>query len=191
MSYVQRRRFLWILFLAGIAVVAAVAASGTTLVPMRFEELAEKATAVVRLRCVSTGSLVEQGEIWTETRFQTVSTEKGAVEDTVTVRMPGGRLNGLHSRVDGAPEFVQGEEVYLFLWRGRDGTLRVLGWTQGTFRIRRDAKSGRESVTQDSASAVFEPETRKFREDGVRDMPVSEFRRKLRTTLEEVRKWDE
>ena len=39
MSYVERRRFLWVLFLAGIALAAAVANS-TTLARMSFDELA-------------------------------------------------------------------------------------------------------------------------------------------------------
>jgi uncharacterized protein (DUF2141 family) len=45
MSFVQRRRFLWILFLAGLALLA-VAANATTLSRLRFEELANKATEI-------------------------------------------------------------------------------------------------------------------------------------------------
>jgi len=51
MSYVQRRRFLWALLLALLALLAVVA-NGTTLARMRFEELARQATAVARLRCL-------------------------------------------------------------------------------------------------------------------------------------------
>ena len=40
----------------------------------------------------------------------------------------------------------------------------VLGWSQGTFRIARNADTGMEIVTQDSAMAsVFDPGTREFR----------------------------
>jgi hypothetical protein len=39
MSFAQRRRFLWILFLAGLAMLA-IAANATTLSRLRFEELA-------------------------------------------------------------------------------------------------------------------------------------------------------
>src|SRR2546429_4578973 len=51
MSFVQRRRFLWILFLAGLALLA-IAANATTLSRLRFEELANQATAIARLRCI-------------------------------------------------------------------------------------------------------------------------------------------
>src|SRR6266700_389089 len=72
MSFVQRRRFLWILFLAGLALLAAVA-NATTLSRLRFEELANQATAVARLRCLGVESKWENGEIWTETRFEMVT----------------------------------------------------------------------------------------------------------------------
>ena len=184
MSYVQRRRFLWILFLAGIGLLAAVAASGTTLVALRFEELAERATVVARLRCLGVRSFAERGEIWTETQFEVMKIEKGLLGGEVTVRLPGGHAEGARSRVDGVPGFVAGEEVYLFLWRGNDGTYRVLGWVQGTFRIRRDARTGIERVTQDSANAAeFDAETRTFRRQGLREIPVEQFESKLRAAM--------
>jgi len=46
MSYVERRRFLWVLFLAGLALLAAVAASATTLSRLKLEDLAQESTAV-------------------------------------------------------------------------------------------------------------------------------------------------
>lgn len=189
MSYVERRRFLWILFWWGIGLIVVVAgaaaARGTTLVALRFDELTGRATAVARVRCVSARSLVERGEIWTETQFEVVKSEKGLLGGLVTVRLPGGRAAGLHAHVDGVPEFAAGEELYLFLWGGENGTYRVLGWTQGTFRIRREAKSGAERVTQESANAaVFDAEKRVFRRDGIRAMSVARFEEKLRGVLE-------
>jgi len=97
--------------------------------------------------------------------------------------------------VDGVPEFAAGEEVYLFLWKGEEGDVRrlgqnasrfrILGWTQGTFRVRRNEKTGRETVTQDSTgAAVFDVRTRAFRRDGIWEMAVGEFRSKLRAVLE-------
>lgn len=49
MSYVQRRRFLWIIFVASI-VLAAVVANATTLARLNFDDLAQQAAAVARLR---------------------------------------------------------------------------------------------------------------------------------------------
>jgi hypothetical protein len=183
MSYVQRRRFLWIIFLAGM-VLATVAANATTLARLSFDNLAQQAAAVARLRCISSESHWDGGEIWTETRFEVVERNKGPLGGTVTVRMLGGRAGSLYSRVDGVPAFRAGEEVYLFLWGKPGEPYRVLGWSQGTFRIAHDARSGEEKVTQESASAKFNPRSRQFHSEGIRGMAVPAFREKLRQALE-------
>lgn len=183
MSYIQRRRFLWILFLGGLALLA-IAAHATTLTRLRLEDLAQESTAVARLRCLGAESFWENGEIWTETRFEVLEREKGLLPGIITIRLLGGSAQHLHSRVDGVPAFRPGEEVYLFLW-GREGEpYRVLGWSQGTFRISRNPDSGLETVTQDSAAApIFDPRTHAFHRFGVRNLPVSLFRERLHKAL--------
>jgi hypothetical protein len=182
MSYVQRRRFLWIVFLAGI-VLAAVVANATTLARMSFDHLAHKAAAVARLRCISSASHWDGGEIWTETQFEVVERNKGSLGGTVTVRMLGGRAGNFYSRVDGVPTFRSGEEVYLFLWGKPGEPYRVLGWSQGTFRIAHDARGGAERVTQESASANFDSHSRQFHSEGIKGMALPAFQEKLRQAL--------
>ena len=186
MSFVQRRQFLWILFLGGLALLA-LAASATTLTRLRFEELAKQATAVARMRCLGAEARWENGEIWTDTRFEVVEPAKGVLPGVVTVRTLGGTIGNLHSRVEGVPEFRAGEEAYVFLW-GREGEpLRILGWSQGTFRISRDTRTGVETVTQDSAVVpIFDPRTREFQRSGTRNLPVVSFQIKLRKALERI-----
>ena len=183
MSYVERRRFLWILFIAALALLA-VAASATTLARLKLEDLAQESTAVARMRCLGTTSQWEQGEIWTETRFEVLQREKGALPAVVTVRLLGGNVGQLHSHVDEVPAFRAGEEVYLFLWAREGEPYQVLGWSQGTFRIARNPQSGLEMVTQDSASAaIFDPNARTFRRGGIRNLPVAIFIEKLHNAL--------
>jgi hypothetical protein len=183
MSYVQRRRFLWILFLGGLALLA-VAASATTLSRLKLEDLAQESTAVARLRCLSATSQWEHGEIWTETRFEVLQREKGVLPGIVTVRLLGGHVGHLHSHVDEVPAFRTGEEVYLFLWTREGEPYQVLGWSQGTFRIACNPQSGLEMVTQDSASAaIFGPQARAFRGAGIRNLPVAIFREKIHKAL--------
>jgi hypothetical protein len=184
MSYVERRRFLWILLLAALTLLALVA-NATTLARIRFEELARQATAIARLRCLGSKSLWENGEIWTDTDFEVVEQAKGSLSATATVRTLGGTLGHLHSRVEETPTFHPGEEVYLFLWRRETEPLCVLGWLQGTFRIARDGSTGVETVTQDSAAArVFDPQTRRFIHSGIRNLPIASFQLKLRKVLD-------
>jgi hypothetical protein len=190
MSYVERRRFLWMLLLIGLGILAisALMANATTLMPLRFEELVQESTAVARLRCLGSESRWERGEIWTETRFEVVELDKGLLPGLVTVRLVGGSYGHLHSRVDGVPVFRAGEEVYLFLWRRQGEPYSILGWSQGTFRIARHGETGVETLTQDSAlAAIFDPRTRAFRRGGIRNLPVGLFRAKLWKALAEER----
>jgi hypothetical protein len=190
MSFVDRRRFLLILLVTGliVLVLAAALTNATTLARLSFEDLARGATAVARLKCLGSEVRWEQGEIWTDTRFEVVERAKGLLGGIVTVRTMGGTHGNLQSIVDGAPVFRPGEEVYLFLWARPGEPYRVLGWSQGTFRIRRNDDTGIETVTQDSAAApLFDPRIRRFRHDGIRNLPVGIFQLKLRRALQEDR----
>ncbi len=184
MSYVERRRFLWILLLAALALLAIVA-NATTLARMQFEELARHATAVARVRCLAATSFWENSEIWTDTNFEVVEQMKGLLPGVIRIRTLGGSIGNLHSRIEDVPVFHPGEEAYLFLW-GREGEpLRVLGWSQGTFRIARDARTGVETVTQDSSAVpVFDPRTRRFQRGRIRNLPLAIFQLKLKKALE-------
>lgn len=95
----------------------------------------------------------------------------------ITIRVPGGRAGHFMEAVDGAPKFRPGDELVLFLQASRAGGYSVAGWVEGAFRISRGARAGTETVTQDSTSfAVFDPVTRAFHREGIRRMPLEEFR---------------
>jgi len=114
-----------------------------------------------------------------------VELNKGLLPDVISIRMLGGSIGSLHSRIEGVPAFREGEEAYVFLWAREGEPFRVLGWSQGTFRIMKDSR-GIERVTQDSAAApLFDPRTRRFQHGGIRSLPVAIFQLKLRKAREE------
>jgi len=163
---------------------AAWPAAATTLVRMSLDELARAAGLVVRARCVSTESRWENGEIWTLATFEVSEALKGVPATRVQVRLLGGQVGHFKSTVDGVPRFQAGEEAYLFLEQAPQGDYFVTSWVQGTFRIRRDARTRQETVTQDTSGlAVFDPTTRQFRPGGVRRLPVEEFRQLVRDAV--------
>lgn len=163
----------------------ALAAGATTLARMSLEELAGAAEVIARVRCLDSESRWEAGEIWTFTRFEVVETLKGTAPRLLTVRLLGGRAGHSVSLVEGVPRFRSGEEAVLFLERSRADSFSVTSWVQGTFRIRRNAQTGEETVTQDSSRfAVLDPATQRFAAAGVRKLPLAEFRRRLAEALE-------
>jgi hypothetical protein len=152
----------------------------TTLARLSLDRLAAGSDAVTRVRCSSAESRWENGSIWTVATVKVVETLKGNLPREIAVRLPGGRVGHLTATVDGTPKFNPGDEAVVFLERSRAGGFTVAGWVEGTFRISRDPRSGGEIVTQDSSAfAVFDTATRTFRTEGIRRMPIEEFRARI------------
>jgi hypothetical protein len=163
---------------------AAASIRATTLARLSLDQLSAAANAVARLRCTSAESRWENGEIWTVTSFDVLEAMKGPLPARITVRLPGGRVGHLIATVDGTPKFTRGDEAVVFLERSRAGGYSVTAWVQGTFRIARDPRTGHEFVSQDSSAfAVFDTTTRAFRIEGIRRMPIEQFRERITAAL--------
>jgi len=152
----------------------------TTLARLSLDQLAAGSDAVARVRFARAESHWENGSIWTATTFDVVETLKGQLPAQIEVRLPGGRVGHLTSTVDGTPKFGAGSEAVVFLQRSPAGGFTVAGWVEGSFRISRDPRTGIETVTQDSSAfAVFDATARTFRTEGIRRMPIEEFRARI------------
>jgi hypothetical protein len=156
----------------------------TTLAHMSVAQMSQTAPVIVRVRCEENTARWDAGEIWTFTRFAVADIWKGSVPREITVRLLGGTVGNLNSTVAGIPRFQPGETVILFLEPTSHGDLSVLSWQQGTFRLRTDARSLQEIVTQDTASfATFDAAARRFEVSGVRNIPMDAFRQQVRAAL--------
>jgi hypothetical protein len=152
----------------------------TTLERLSLDQLAAGSDAVARVNFVRAESRWDSGSIWTFTTVKVVETIKGNLPGEIEVRLPGGRVGHLTATVEGAPKFHSGDDAIVFLKRTPAGGFTVAGWVEGTFRIARDPRTGNQSVTQDSSAfAVFDTATRTFRTEGIRGMPVEEFRARI------------
>jgi hypothetical protein len=170
-----------VLFFAASAVPGARA---TTLARLSLEQMAQAADTVVRARCVSIESRWIGGTIWTFSGFEVIETLKGAPAERIVVRLPGGRVGHLMTKVEAVPRFQPGEEGFLFLEQTRVGDYSVSAWAEGTFRVKPATPGSAATVTQDSiAFPVFDAETRRFRSEGVRRLPVAQFREQLQAAL--------
>jgi hypothetical protein len=92
----------------------------------------------------------DRTRIYTRTTFQVKETLKGHAGQTIAIQTLGGGVGGIGMRVSGIPVFRAREKHLLFVKNGRvTGTHRVLGWAQGDFRVHKDRRSGRETVSRD------------------------------------------
>jgi hypothetical protein len=123
-----------------------------TVVPrLSFEKLTGGAERIVHARCVAKDSYLEasSGTIWTRNVFEIIESYKGGLEPQIAVSEPGGIIGNRGQWVPGAPQFVPGEEVVLFLSRTLTGKWRVYGWGQGNFRVQQDPVTGMTYVQPD------------------------------------------
>lgn len=180
-------------FLASIIAVAIVCslvltasvltASATTFIRMDLATLARSAELIVRVRCTGSQTRWESGAIWTFDDFDVLETFKGAPVRNLRVRLPGGRVEHMETKIEGVPRFAAGEEAVIFLEKTSAGDYGVTSWAQGTFRVHRSG-SGEVALTQDTSSiSVFDAQTHRFAPAGIRDLPMSQFCRQLAGAL--------
>ena len=155
---------------------AAALCQATTLERMSLAKMAQTAPLIIRARCLANSTAWDAGEIWTFTSFAIEETWKGAPPGAaaqLTVRLLGGSVGNLTSTVSGVPRFHPGEAVILFLEPTPRGDFSIVSWVQGTFRIRRDPRTGDEIAIQDTAAFdAFNPATHRFESAAIRNLSI-------------------
>ena len=138
-----QRRALW---LVPCWVIVGSLASATTLVPAEFGQMARDSELIVHGTVVSVqGQLGPRRQIESLVTLHVIDTLKGASAAQATFRVPGGRVGQYRRVMVGAPQFVAGDEVFLFL-NGRAPALPMpYGLSQGVYRVAR--RGGAATVT--------------------------------------------
>jgi hypothetical protein len=138
------------------AVLVTTIAHATVLVPAEFNEIVGGSEIIAYARVVDVRPEWADGRRWIDSvvTADVVSYLKGGSGDTLSFKVPGGRLGRYRSVVVGAPVFARGDEAVLFL-KSHDGDLPgVFGLNQGVFRVRVDARTGQRMVVPPPVSAV-------------------------------------
>ena len=104
--------------LVALAVLAAVPALATTVVPRPLKDRARMADRVVLAQVLSTRTVAENGDprrLLTLTEVLVGEAWKGTGPERLTVVQPGGSLGGWESRIPGDATFAPGETAVLLL----------------------------------------------------------------------------
>lgn len=148
----QGRQVLKIATLILIAFVLQLTIGNATVVKkLSEEELANQAQSIVIGTCTSIRSeWNEEGtKIFTYiTIYPQTSLKGGQISQEITIKQLGGEVGEIGMHVDGVSAFEEGEEVFLFLKKGRKGFHRPLGLFQGKFSIKTDPISRRKALIQ-------------------------------------------
>ncbi len=125
---------------ASLLALAALAlpASASTFLALSHQELAAEAGAVVEARVIAVRSFwnAERTVIVTEARLAVDDVVAGDAARDLVVRTFGGTVAGYTIQAHGFPTFRTGERQLLYLVQEpKDGSVRVLGYQQGQYRI--------------------------------------------------------
>lgn len=177
----MRRYILPVLLTLALAAPAA----ASTFLAMTPDELAAQADAVVQGTVVQVRSFwnAEHTAILTEADLEVESTLLGDTWGTVTLRTFGGKVGRYVIQAHGFPTFRRGERLLLFLEPEQDGARRVLGYQQGQYRLRQDAKGRQIAVP------AFDGGSRLLLPDGSialapLALPVEQLKQQIRTAAE-------
>ncbi len=160
-----------------------------TLEKLSLDEMAQKSTAIVRGRVLSSYGAQRGSIIYTHYRVQVSETWKGAAAADLDVVVPGGAVPGLRQTFSGAPVLASNAEYVLFLWTGASGLTRVIGLTQGMFSVTKGANGEPVAFRPAATEAMIDPATGRLVRDEGLALRVGELRQRVAasTTLE-VRK---
>jgi hypothetical protein len=143
-------------------------ASATVIVPADLTEIVGGSAIIAHARIVDVRAQWADGRRWIDsivTADVVTYLKGGSDQQTISFKVPGGRLGRYRSVVVGAPVFVRGEEAVLFLKTHTDALPDVFGLNQGVFRVRVDPVSGQRVVVPplmraDTASPEPQPVVR-------------------------------
>ncbi len=170
-------------------------ASATVLVPAEFGEIVGGSEIIAYARVVEVRPEWADGRRWIDSvvTAEVISYLKGGSEETITFKVPGGRLGRYRSVVVGAPVFARGDEAVLFLKSHGEpgGSLPdIFGLNQGVFRVRVDPRTGQRMVVpppviaaQSSAPAAGEPQPVKRGSIDRRPLPFDAFGARVREVM--------
>ena len=141
------RKPIWLkplLLLIGLLSCAQPSLATTVIIPSDDEMIVE-ARAIVRgkVLAIETGLDEHQDNIYTYVTIKVQEVLKGQItQRKIVLKQPGGQYGNRGSMVFGAPEFVVGENVILYLDTWRDGSLRVHQMLLGKFAVISDPDTG-------------------------------------------------
>ncbi len=104
-------------------------------------ELAGQSESIVRAVVLDQVSAWnrEGSMIFTDVTLAVKQALRGSPPERITIRVPGGTVDGFTTVMLGSARFETGTEVVVFTGRWKDGVPRVAGYEQGVSRVRRDA----------------------------------------------------
>ena len=159
-----------------------VASGAATLEKLTTDEMAQKATLIVRGRVSQCSGEVRGPLIYTSCTVAVTERWKGQAGSTVQVWIPGGSARGLVQTFTGTPKFTNGDEYVLFLWAGKSGLNQVIGLSQGVFDLTPDSNGAVVAKRSATSERMVDKAGLEIRDEAV-ELRVSDLKAQVRRAL--------
>ncbi len=137
----------------------AASATATTLRRLTLEQVVEGSSEIMVATVTRTTAVADDGPrelIFTNVELGSLDVWSGEIADaTVSYRFAGGTVGGRTLHVPGVPKLVPGTRYVLFLDAEADWLCPTVGWIQGCYELRRDAKTGVTYVRDSGGRLVY------------------------------------
>ncbi len=157
--------------------------------PTELRALASSARAIAHARVVDVRAQAsDRLSVQTLVTVEVSTYLKGDLGREVTFAVPGGTLGRYRTLISGAPQFVEGEEIIVFLAARVPALPHVVRLGQGVFRVRQDRLTGERLVSRRPLvghGLEWQPVARGGADDP--RMPLVEFTTLVRTAVGAVR----
>ena len=146
-------------FLIAALLAIAADARATVILPAELHEIVDGSQTIVRGRVVDVRSEMTAGRRSIHT-FVTLAVDerfKGTPGATVTFRVPNGQVGRYKRIIVGAPEFVVGDDVFVFLRGAAPAMPTLFGLSQGVYRASGRTAAVLQSFRQEVRRMVAAP----------------------------------
>jgi len=115
---------------------------------MTTEDLTKESTAILYGKCSKIESKWNEGKDAIFTTVTVLPDEyiKGNLGSEALITIPGGQVDDIIYEVSEMPAFIEGEEIFAFVWKHPSGKNLITGGKQGKMKIKKD-KTGKKVVT--------------------------------------------
>ena len=112
------------------------------------EDLTKESTAILHGKCSQVKSEwnKEKDIIFTTVTIIPEEYLKGNLGSEALITVPGGQVGDIIYEVSEMPLFIEGEEVFAFVWKHPSGKNLITGGNQGKMKIEKDKMTGKRSV---------------------------------------------
>lgn len=164
-----------------------VPAAATVLLPADFNTVVTESEVIVHGRVTGVTPMLVGARRTIETlvTLQVIDGLKGVSTSVLTFRVPNGQVGRYRRILVGAPEFVEGDEVFVFLDGRAPAVPSLFGLSQGVYRV---ARTGTRAVVAPPVMARGAAAERVVRGDPARTpVEVALFAREVRAALGRAR----